>query len=315
MNIRRRVTLVLVAALFALVAVPAMADDGTSGLKFVPEDTMMVIGIDVENLKSAPLFKDLMTAVMSDAEAKKNIDKLKEVTGFDYEKDLSSLLIAVPPDVDKTENFLIVVKGKIDEKKFVQYVKDEGTDIKEDKHEGVTWYEMDKEAGMAFVDGHVIIAPKAALKAAIDTQKGKMKDVTKNSGINDLIKATKTSANVWMVVSLPKAFREEITKGGGLPGDIESGYASIDLKSGLALRVTLNTSSADTATSIAKMATDGLAGAGSDPQLKAMGLDAAVTKLSIKAKDKAVDVSLDLTDKEVEKIKTVVQSMVQGGMR
>src|SRR5690606_23021052 len=239
-NVKRIILLLVVALLLPLTATPAMADDGSGALGYVPKDTMMVVAIDFETLSKTDIFKDFMAAVMSDSEAKKNLDMLKEATGFDPEKDIKSIVLAVPPDVEKSENFLMIVKGKFDEKKFVAFAEKEAKDgWKAQEHQGVTWYEIENEGGLAFVGDYVIVGTKGSLKAAVDTHKGKADSVKKNKSVNALVKAVDTKNDIWMAISLPDSIRKEMGKQNPMAGDITDAHASLDFGSGMKVRISL----------------------------------------------------------------------------
>ena len=306
---------VATALVLPMFAASASADDGKAALKFVPKDTMMVISIDVNSLKKTSIFKEMMTAIMQDADAKKNLKMFKEATGFDPEKDLESIVIALPPDVEKTENFLFIAKGKVDEKKFISFAKDQGGKIAEGKAAGQAYYEIDSEAAVAFVGDHIVMGPKVALEASLNTKKGNDKAVTDNSDMSGLIGAVDTKANIWMAVILPDDIRKELAKQDPNAGDITDAHASVDLGSGLKLRLTLGTGASGTADSIVKLAQEGLKSVKSDPNIGAMGLDPVFTGLSVAAAGKKVNVSLDLSQADFDRIVEMVKAMAMGGMR
>ena len=121
-----------------------------------------------------------------------------------------------------------------------------------------------------------------------------------------------TKANVWFAMAIPDELKKQIAAENPMAGDLESAHASVDFGSGLKLRVTLTTGKEETAKQLVELAQAGLQGAGSDPQVKAMGLEPVFTKLSVKAAGKDLNVALDLTADEFATIKTMIQGMVQG---
>jgi len=261
------------------------------------------------------VFQDFMTAVMAEKEAKDGLKMLKDSTGFDPEKDISTILIAVPPDVEKSENFLFVAKATVDEAKLIAYAKSEGAKLTEQTHEKVKYYEIDGEGGMAFVDGYILVAPKAAMKAAIETYKGKGTALKKNKDFSALVKTVDTSANIWVAATLPAEIRKEMAKENPMAGDIEKVHASLDFVSGLKLRLSLLTASADTAKQLVELANAGIQGAGSDPSVKAMGFEPVIKGMKIAANGNDIEVSLDINETDLAAIKQTIQNMIQGGMR
>ncbi len=313
MSITRKSFFLLLATamLLPFFATPAFADDGTAALDFIPKDTMMVISMDVDGMRGSDMFKQFMSAAMSDPDTKKDLDLLKAATGFDAEKDISSIVIAVPPDVEKTENFLVIAKAKVDEAKVMAYAKKEGGEFKEMSHEGVTWYEIDNEGGIAFMGPHIVLGTTAALKAAIATKKGSMKNASKGS-VGPMLKAVDTKADVWFAMAIPEILRKQMGAADPMAGEIQSAHASMDLATGLALKITVNATTAEIANQLVEVGNAGLQGVGADPSMKQMGLDAALTKLVLKADGKAIKVGLNLTKAELAKIEQALAPMLQG---
>lgn len=312
---RNRLSYMVLAAAMAttlLFTTEAFADDGQGALDFVPEDTMMVFAIDVEQVRTTDLFKEFMAAVEKEPEAKEGLKMLKESAGFDPQKDLSSVVIALPPDVEKTENFLMIAKGKFDEKKFIAFAEKEGGQkFASATHQGLNYYQMD-DGAIAFSGDYLVVGSTAALKAALDTQKGKMGSVKKNKTVSAHLKAVDTKSDVWFSVNLPAEIQEKMAKENPMVRDIEAAHGSIDLGSGLKVRLNLGTKSADTAKSLVDLANAGLREAGSDAQLKAMGLDAVVTNLKVTNADKEVVVKLDLNEAEFGRVVSTIKQLTGG---
>lgn len=307
-NLKLFLALVLTSAFVLPFASTASADDGTAALAYVPKDTMVVVAIDIDALKKTSLVGDLMKMVQSDKEAADNLKKLKDATGFDPEKDLSSIVIAAPADVEKSQNFLIVAKGKIDEKKMVEYAKSQGSAINETKHEGVTYYAMDTEGGVAFMKDHVVIGSIDMLKAAIEVSAGKKDAVKKNSDMAAMLKSVDTSKSGWMMIALPESLRKQMGKENPLAGGILSVYASLGLASGFDLSLVANCDKDDTAKQLVDLATQGLGALAADKSMEQLGVDVVLRKLEIKASGKDIKVALKLTEDEFKKIKKTIEA-------
>ncbi|MDX9719999.1 MAG: hypothetical protein RBU37_04565 [Myxococcota bacterium] len=310
----RIVFTMLLAAAFVLPAMAstAFADDGTAALDYIPKDYAFVVAIDVDGLKKTSIYSDVMKMLQADKDFQQGVKQFKDATGFDVEKDLSSLVIAAPADVEKSENFIFVAKGKVDEKKAIEFAKKEGAAITDGKHEGQSYYVIDKEGGVAFMGGYVVVAPEAALKAAIEVNKGKKDSIKKSSDMSAMLKGVDTKQNIWMMVALPKSIRDEMSRENPLAAGVLNVYGSLGLSSGIDLKLVAGCDKDDTAKSLVDMANAGLSQAMAEPMVAQMGFDVALKKLSIKASGKDIKVGLSLTDAEFTKLKTTVEALMGG---
>lgn len=292
---------------------PVLAQDGKAALKHIPKETMLVVSINLKRLKGSKLYKDALGMVMADPSAKADFDKLKDATGFDIEKDLDGLVIAAAADFEESEQFLLIAKGQFDEKKFIEFAKAEGAEIKTAEHGGVTYYDVDDEAGMAFTDGYLVIGPKPALKAAIDTKGGKMDSVEKSAGLAAMFGAVDTSKDLWFAMELPESLRKEFGRELPMGSDVEKVWGALDLNAGLKLDITIGTAKEDTAAQLVQLATEGLKEAAADPNVAQLGLDKAISQTKVKQDGKNLTVNIKLSEEELDKIKGMLGAMMGGG--
>jgi len=111
-----------------LLAGPARAADLD---KLLPDDTEAVITINVKQILDSALVKKLPLDLVKDAiknsnEATKVLDDL----GFDPFKDLESIVVASPGG-QEADKWLVVIRGKFDEKKFKARAKEEAKEKKD----------------------------------------------------------------------------------------------------------------------------------------------------------------------------------------
>lgn len=302
----------MVLSLFGTTA--AFADDGKAALKFIPKETMVVASINMERLRESSLYKEVWALVESDPSAMEDFKKLKDATGFDIQTDLSTVVIALAEDFEESEQFLMIAKGKFDEAAFIKFAKDEGANITESDHGGQKFYDVEGDAGMAFVDDFLVVGPKPALKAAIDTWKGKMDSVEKGA-VADMIKSVNTGRDLWFAMTLPDSLKKELGAELPMAQNVEKVWASLDLNTGLALDLVIGASDAETAKNLVALANEALKEAGKDPSVAQLGLDAAITKTTIAQDGNNMTVSMALSAADVEKIKQTLGAMMGGMMR
>ena len=89
-------------------------------LRFVPAEATSVIFIDVDQLRASPFLTTLHAWIPHPAEDTDYTQFIAD-TGFNYERDLSQLLIAISND-GAASNTLVLAQGKFDRKKIEAYL-------------------------------------------------------------------------------------------------------------------------------------------------------------------------------------------------
>ena len=93
-------------------------------LSWMPEDPQAVLFLDLSNLRRAPFFADLL-AWAPKPDADPEYGQFVRDTGFDYEKDLSSVAVAFEQR-GQQQTFFAVADGHFDEKKIKAYAAKNG---------------------------------------------------------------------------------------------------------------------------------------------------------------------------------------------
>jgi len=88
-------------------------------LSLMPDDAQAVLFVDLDDLRRAPVFTDLL-AWAPKPEADPQYRQFLRDTGFDYEKDLSAVAVAFEKDGPQ-RTFFAVVDGRFDVKKIRAY--------------------------------------------------------------------------------------------------------------------------------------------------------------------------------------------------
>lgn len=316
-NINKRMFGLAVAATLTslFVSSQAFASDGADAMKFVPEDTMFVMSVNVERFRDSPLYADLLAAVTADKEAQEMLKMLKDGAGFDIEKDLNTIVIAAPPEVMSTEEFIVIAEGNFDEKKFVAFAKEQGGDLVAADHAGQSYYEIDKKGGIVFYDDFLIAGPKALVQEVIEVEKGKANALSANTAMTELMDSADTSKDLWFAVELSADLQKELSAQMPTLGDIEAVNGSLDLASGLGLDLLVATASADSAKEIAELINQGIQEAAKDQTVAQLGLDGAVKGIKVDTDGTTIGVSLALTADELEVLQKTLEGLIGGMIR
>ncbi len=286
---------------FSSISTDAIADDGKAALKVAPKETTGVVAINIERIKTSPVYKTLMTALSADAEFQKALKEAKDKIGLDLEKDINSIVILLPANVAEGQ-MLVVASGNFDQAKITAAAKAEGG-VEETVGDQVIIKDKDGQGAVTFAGGLVLFGTLPMVKSALSSG-----GAIASGGVSKLMSAVDTSKDLWVAMEVPASLK-------GLDPtlkDINSVTASLDLSAGLGLKLAVDTTSADQAKKLAEMANAGLAQAGKDPTVASIGLAAAVGRTKIAAAGSAINVDISITSAELEAIQKTISAMMGG---
>ena len=313
---RRAITMAAMAAmlmLFAFSASVATAGDGTSTFSTIPKDSMMVLSINVDRLKGSDLYKLAMQKVMAEAEAKQLIEMLKGKAGFDIEKHLQTVVISIPPDVETSQNFLIIAEGTFDEAKILSAMTDSGAKLTKEKHaSGADYHVIDGEGAVSFAGNTAIFGTKKMVSNALDAKKGTKDNISLHPEMNKLTQNVNKTQDIWVAFNIPASLKAQM---GANPmiNDLKTVTASIDIKSGFGLAINLDTASDKTAGTLAQMMQAQVKAFAGAPEMKKMNFDVALQQLKVNANKTAVEITLNLGAAEFAKVQKAIENAIKSG--
>ncbi|HEX5063743.1 MAG TPA: hypothetical protein VFV99_30400 [Kofleriaceae bacterium] len=186
----------LVTLLIALVASRADAGRGTASLKYLPDDTNVVVVADVARARNSPIFKKLFTIAR---EQNTTLDTLASAQPI--EKQVDTIVAASTPNKDA----VIVLEGRID--KLVAEAKKQAT--KTDTHAGVTfWVTADGE--FTVVDKKLVFASAGQISGVID--RAKDKKAKGPAAVRTIMAATTPNTAVFGGATLDASMKEQFNK-------------------------------------------------------------------------------------------------------
>ncbi len=298
----------LVLALVAT-ATAARAGTGTNALGKLPKDTTMVFTMNVDRVKKSPLFQDVLKLVQTNQGAAAAIAMLKAQTSFDVTKDVRTVVVGLHTDFQNTEKVALIVEGKFDAAKLLEFAKKNSTSVKELKHRRTTYYSVDSDMCLAFLGNFLVVAPKDQMTDVIDVHLGKAPSLKANRPFMQLFADADTSKDFWAVLLFPPDVRKQFkTQTGGY--DLEGALAAIDIQKGLATDLRLATTSLAAATALASLVKIGVSAASSDPQAKAIGVGAALSRMTVSQSKANVDIGFNLTPAELSTIRAMIKSFL-----
>jgi len=186
----------LVTLLIALVGSRAEAGRGTASLKYLPDDTNVVVVADVARARNSPIFKTLFKLAREQNTALDTLASAQPV-----EKQVDTIVAAGTPNKDA----VIVLEGRID--KLVAEAKKQAT--KTDAHQGVTfWVTADGE--FTVVDKRLVFATAGQIGGVID--RAKDKKAKGPNGVRTIMAATTPNTAVFGGALLDASMKEQFNK-------------------------------------------------------------------------------------------------------
>ena len=277
-------------------------------IKYAPEDTGMLIGVDVKGSSKSPIYKELLTLIKAEKDVQEGIKVLKDKIGFDAEKDLFSVVVSMSTPEGQGENlekqFVVAISGKFNEKKIQDFLKKEGGDELTTEIHGLKVLAPEPEIGMALVNKTTLVlvkGPDTYREKAWANVAGKGKDATQHAGMGKLIGAANTKQNhIWMMANARKLTQPEGPQ-------VQTGIVEISLKSGLAIAARLKMKSDGDATQAVADLEQSL------PSAKAfaamISAEALLDNLKYSANKDLVSLSTSMNDAQLKKSIKAVKDM------
>ncbi|MEZ4468439.1 MAG: hypothetical protein R3F60_21615 [bacterium] len=297
MRVRSLASTVLAGALvLAGLSTPAFA--GGADLKLVPSDSAGVVHVDLSRFRSSSLYKEVLAGFVQAPQVQQQMQAAKAELGFDPINDLDSITIiggaAMGPG---NEDALIIVAGKIDQKKLVAMAEKDGG-AKPAEYAGVKYWASTKNEDMAiaFIGDKVALGKHSLVKGAIDG-KGPGADLA------GLLKQVNQGGDLFFAGKIPAGAGGALAAADPMFKDLKSIRGSLDFAKGMSVSVALTASPAAATAMAAKMQEGLKPDPASEPMMQQMGIAPIVQKLKVEAKGDTVMIGLDLTPEEVNRLK------------
>jgi hypothetical protein len=209
----RNAPLALLAVLGLKTAAPALAGPAEK----LPADVVFVIDVDVAGIVKSDLYKKHSEKLFANVPAKQDPDylKFKEVTGFNPETDLQSVVIGLAGDAfGGKPTVYAVAAGSFDQGKFDDYAKNNDK-MTVGSQEGVTTYTANKSGEgappiFALLDKNtMIVAETPNFAALLASAKGTGASLKSHPKLGSLISKA-GAGQVRMAMVLPDQAKEQL---------------------------------------------------------------------------------------------------------
>ncbi len=322
---RLSISLVCGAALFAA----ACNKGGASkeDLALVPQDTEIVVGVNLARMRGTAMWKKFMDLAMSQEQSKKSYEEFnKACVDFGAADGPESLFVALPQMTNSTKDGAVIIRLKtaIDDarlQKCGEFIASKNGDkMVSSDYNGKKIYnggsvDADK-GGVTLLDSKTIAFGSGAwIKKVIDIAGGKEQATAKkNEALMALVKRAKTSEAIWAAGTVPQAARD------GLKGNpqmaamssMKAAFGSIDFASGLSLDGNVDLGSDADAKSLNEMATAQLGEAKKSPQVMMLGIASMLEPIKTEAKGPTFHISVAYNQQQVDEMVSRFQGLMKG---
>lgn len=308
-------------AMFVCVAIalPVWAGNGQNLLQYVPQETGVVMSVDLEQLRATPLFELIWGIATADPEISGQLAELETAAGFNPTTDLSTFLFAMNADDD--ERFLVLVEGTFDSSAMAAFIiSAAGEEVATTDYQGFTVYHEPPAADaaapptddvrMTFItDTIVALGTQTELNAAIDTVAAAGANVTANASLNDVITAADSSGTFWFAGTMSPAMTGDVA--GSPMASMANFRGSGNLAGGVTLSYVLGTGTEADATALSTFITDSLNEARAQPELAQLGLTSVLDATTVGSAGTDVSIDVAIPEQTLNQIIMVFQALMQ----
>ena len=295
-----RPSLALAAAAALLLLLPggvarAESIDATTraALSRLPDDALLVAGLDVKATRKTAIFKKLAATAARDGKTRVGIASLKSA-GFDYRRDVDRVWLVVPSDAASgRERMAFLAKGKIDQARFLAWLKK--TEKAELRRAGTMSYYRTGDSAWAFLgDGWLLLAHADYVDEVLEANaRGAGRAIDDAAMMTAVRAAARSRSHAWFATVIPapvksKLRAETFTRSFA---DLEWSAASATFGKSVVFRGEVRAATAEAASALAGALNLLVQMAAGNQDLADAGLAAAVSATAISSKDKTVSIS------------------------
>jgi hypothetical protein len=326
---RLSISLLCGASLFAI-ACSKGGGAAKEDLALVPQETELVVGVNIARMRGTAMWKKLMDLSASNADKKKDIDEFgKNCVDATSADGPESIFVALPQigkgAAPKDGAVVIRLKSALDDAKIgkcMEYLASKnGEKTTTADYNGKKIYTSGNAAdadkgGVVLLDGKTIVLGSGAwVKKAIDLSAGKdQNSAKKNEALGALVKRAKTGDAIWAAGTVPQSVRDSF-QGNPMLGpmtSLKAAFGSADFASGLSLDVNLDSGSDADAKAINDQVTTSLTEAKKSPQVMMLGVASMLEPIKTEAKGPSFHLSVSYNQQQVDEMVGRVQGLMKG---
>ena len=224
--LRTALTRLLAVLLLTLAAVPAWAGDGSAILKYAPNESKLLLTVNLAGLRTTPSYQTALNGVSRTPKFREAIRNLGNL-------DLATVDTVVISNTDLNENdpqLLIVLEGRFQRAAIEAEVKKNTKVTQETVNNVPLFVAGDREAAGFAADNIIVLGAKNVVAAAITAGNGGARDAGRfTPGIRAQLQSVDKSQEVWFVATIPARVAARNARASG----VKSVRGSLDIANAL----------------------------------------------------------------------------------
>jgi len=284
----------LALATSGLTAASASAKDYDGALNWIPAEVSTLIAIDLEGARTTPFFKELQKEIIDLTGYGRDITQMKREAGLDIMASVKTIVYAGPDDViKKAKQSLVILEGTFDQVKIKDYYSKKSKVALTEKTSAIgAYFEIGDGACVAFNGSYAVFGSKtlfeSALKARAANQGGK------GAKVAALVARFKSSKHGFGVITGSTQLKKFLGKDFGQVQDVKGAAMGFDFSGGFGLKIVGLFADAGKASSVATSVKREITEFAADPELKEIGIDDELNKVTTVASGAEVKIELAL---------------------
>jgi hypothetical protein len=277
-------------------------------LSLAPPDSLVMAGINIEQVSLSPFGQFLLTQSQQQADA--DLQKLADATGFDPRHDLKEILVAASGQPSSNSG-IILARGTFDVPRIVEAAVASGATVETYKGVQIIQGKPKGQEPLAFPDSTIAIAGDAAsVRAAIDR---KSAPTAVSSALAVQVNLLSTTEDAWFVSMAPLS--QLMPHAANANAQAAGPFAALDkvlqssggVKFGanvvLSLRAVCQTAQDASALANVLKSLVSIAGMNEGNEQSAAAMAALLQSLNVSADGTTVKISLSITEQQLEQMK------------
>ena len=278
----------------SLAAASANAKDYDGALNWIPAEVSTVIAIDLEGARTTPFFKELQKEIIDLTGYGRDIAQMKREAGLDVMASVKTIVYAGPDDViRKAKQSLVILEGTFDQAKIKDYYSKKSKVALTEKTSAVgPYFEIGEGACVAFVGNYAVFGSKSLFEASLAARSANQGG--KNAKVAALVARFKGSKHGFGVITGSTQLKKFLGKDFGQVQDVKGAAMGFDCSSGFGLKIIGLFADAGKASSVATSVKAEISELAADPELKEIGIDDELVKVTTVASGAEVKIELAL---------------------
>jgi hypothetical protein len=193
---------------------PELDPASRAALARLPFDTALVGSVHLAALRRLPLGRRLLAALERDRDFQQLLAELRQKVGFDHQRDLERVWVAMPPAAfDGSGQIAFVARLSIDQERMRSWLRRKGGRGFAERRLGHAVYYLVDGAAWAFLDrDHLLVARVDYVDDVLRAASGRRHSAAANRALLTAAAAAGGDAHAWLAVLLPEATRTELRR-------------------------------------------------------------------------------------------------------